>query len=105
MRLLRSLALAVVAGIFMALALPDANIWPFALAAIVVLWFALGRCGAWAGLLIGWAFGTAFMLPHVYWAYTSVGFIPWIALSVASGLFYGLFGAAWASVRRSAMLV
>ena len=105
MRLLRSLALAVVAGVLMALAFPDANIWPSAIASIVVLWFALGRCGAWAGLLIGWAFGTAFMLPHVYWAYTSVGVIPWVALSIASGLFYGLFGAAWASVRRSAMLI
>lgn len=105
MPLLRNLAFAVLAGILMALAFPGADIWPLAIVAIVVLWFALGRCGAWSGVLIGWAFGTAFMLPHVYWAYTSVGFIPWIALSVASGLFYGLFGGAWASVRRSAMLI
>lgn len=105
MRLLRSLVLAIGAGILMALAFPDANIWPFAIASVVALWFALARCGAWAGILIGWAFGTAFMLPHVWWAYSAVGFVPWIALSVASGLFYGLFGGAWASVRRSAMLV
>jgi len=105
MRLLRSLVLAVVAGILLALAFPDFDLWPMAIVSIVVLWFALGRCGAWAGLLIGWAFGTTFMLPHVYFAYSAVGFVPWIALCVASGLFYGLFGAAWASVRRSAMLV
>ena len=64
MRLLRSLALAVLAGVLLTLAFPDFNIWPLAIAAIVVLWFALGRCGAWAGVLIGWVFGTVFMLPH-----------------------------------------
>ncbi|MGC4174025.1 apolipoprotein N-acyltransferase [Demequina sp.] len=105
MRLLRNMGLAVLAGLLMALAFPDTNIWPFAIAAIVVLWFALGRCGAWAGVLIGWAYGTAFMLPHTWWANSAVGPVPWIALSLASGLFYGLFGGAWASVRRSAMLV
>src|SRR4029079_15474540 len=97
--LLRNLALAGLAGILMALAFPDTNIWPLAMAAAAVLWFALGHCGAWAGFLIGWAFGIAFLLPHVIWAYTSVGVIPWIALSVAEGLAFGLFGAAWASVR------
>jgi len=105
MRLLRSLVLAVLAGILMALAFPDWNVWPLAIVSIVVLWFALARCGAWAGVLIGWAFGTAFMVPQTFWAYTSVGFVPWMALSAASGLFYGLFAGAWASVRRSAMLV
>jgi apolipoprotein N-acyltransferase len=103
--LLRNLALAAIAGVLMALAFPDTNVWPLALVSIVVLWFALAHCGAWAGVLIGWVFGTAFMLPHVYWAFSAVGFIPWIALSVASGLFYGLFGGAWASVRRSGMLI
>jgi len=104
MPLLRNLGLAVLAGILMALAFPNTNIWPFAIVAAVLLWFALGRCGAWKGVLIGWAFGIAFLLPHVYWAYTSVGLIPWIALCVAEGLAFGLFGGAWASVRRSAML-
>ena len=105
MSLLRNLALAGLAGILMALAFPDTNIWPLAMAAAALLWFALGHCGAWAGFLIGWAFGIAFLLPHVIWAYTSVGIIPWIALSVAEGLAFGLFGAAWASVRRSGMLM
>jgi len=103
--LLRNLALAALSGVLMALSFPDFNLWPLAIASIVVLWFALAHCSAWSGLLIGWAFGFAFLLPHVFWAYTSVGFVPWIALSIASGLFYGLFGGAWASVRRSAMLI
>jgi apolipoprotein N-acyltransferase len=105
MRLLRSLALAVLAGVLLTLAFPDFNIWPLAIAAIVVLWFALGRCGAWAGVLIGWVFGTVFMLPLTVWANGAVGAVPWLALSIASGLFYGIFGGAWATVRRSAMLV
>lgn len=105
MRLLRNLGLAALAGLLMALAFPDWDVWPLAIVSIGVLWFALAHCGSWAGLLIGWAFGTMFMLPHVHWAYTAVGFVPWLALSLASGLFYGLFGAAWSMVRRSAMLI
>jgi apolipoprotein N-acyltransferase len=103
--LLRSLALAALAGVLMALAFPDWNVWPLAIGAIVVLWFALARCGAWAGILVGWVFGIAFLLPHVFWAYEAVGPIPWVALSIAEGLAFGLFGGAWATVRRSAMLV
>lgn len=105
MRLLRNLGLAAASGLLMTLAFPNWNLWPLAIVAIVVLWFALARCGAWAGLLIGWVFGFAFLLPHLYFANFAVGAIPWIALCLASGLFYGVFGAAWATVRRSAMLV
>lgn len=105
MRLLRNLGLAAASGLLMTLAFPNWNVWPLAIASIVVLWFALARCGAWSGLLIGWVFGFAFLMPHLYFANFAVGPVPWIALCLASGLFYGVFGAAWATVRRSGMLV
>lgn len=105
MHLLRNVALAALSGVLMALSFPDWNIWPLAIGSIVVLWFALAHCGAWHGLLIGWTFGFAFLLPHVFWAYSAVGLVPWIALSLAEGLAFGLFGGAWASVRRSQMLI
>lgn len=105
MRLLRNLGLAAASGLLMTFAFPNWNVWPLAIASVVVLWFALARCGAWAGLLIGWVFGLAFLLPHFEFARFAVGPVPWLALGLASGLFYGVFGAAWATVRRSAMLV
>jgi apolipoprotein N-acyltransferase len=104
-RPLRNLALAAVGGVLLALAFPDFDLWPLAIVSVVVLWFALAHCGAWAGVLIGWVFGVAFFLPHVLWAYTAVGFIPWVALALGEGLVFGLFGGAWASVRRSGMLM
>lgn len=97
--------MAVVAGLAMNLAFPGAGWWPLAIASSTVLWFALARVGAWAGLITGWAFGVAFFLPHLFWAYSAVGFAPWLVLSLAQGLAVGLFGASWASVRRSQMLI
>ena len=97
--------LAAAGGLLMALAFPDWDVWPLAIVSIGVLWFALAHCGSWAGLLIGWTYGFIFFLPHVYWANGAVGPVPWIALSLAEGLAFGLFGAAWAMVRRSGMLI
>ncbi len=95
------LSLALVGGLALAAAFPDLGWWPLAYVALAGLWLSLARARAWGGFLYGWAFGTVFMLPHVWWAHQAVGMIPWVALSVASGLFYGLFGAGWVHVHRS----
>ncbi|WP_084103743.1 apolipoprotein N-acyltransferase [Demequina sp. NBRC 110056] len=104
MTFLLRLSVAGVGGLALAAAFPDLGWWPLAYVGLAALWLSLARAQAWGGFLYGWAFGTAFMLPHVWWAHEAVGAIPWVALSVASGAFYGLFGAAWAHVRRSGML-
>lgn len=100
LRLILSLA----GGLAFNAAFPDLNWWPLAYVALAALWLVLARARAWGGFFYGWIFGTAFMLPHVWWAHESVGVIPWIALSIASGVFYGLFGAGWVHVSRSGML-
>lgn len=97
----KNLLLAVVAGLTVNAAFPDLGWWPLAYVGIALLWLALREATPWRGFLLTWAFGIAFLLPHVYWAYTSVGMVPWIALSIAEGAFIGLFGAAWALVRRA----
>ena len=102
--ILLRLVLSVVGGLAFNAAFPDQNWWPLAFVALALLWLVLARARAWGGFLYGWLFGTAFMLPHVWWAHESVGAVPWVALSVASGLFYGLFGAGWVHVARSGML-
>lgn len=102
--MLRNLAIAIVGGVALASSFPDLGWWPMAYVALALLWLALVSAKAWGGFFYCWVFGTVFMLPHVWWAYTSVGAVPWVALSIASGLFYGLFGAAWVHVRRSGVL-
>lgn len=104
MVLIRNILLAAAAGFGLNLAFPDTGWWPLAPLALAVLWWALEGATAWRGLALGWVFGTAFMLPHVWWADLAVGPVPWIALSAAEGLAWGLVGAAWAHVRRSGLL-
>ncbi|SEI85142.1 apolipoprotein N-acyltransferase [Demequina mangrovi] len=101
---LRNLVLALVAGAALNLAFPDTGWWYLAPVSVAVLWWILERATAWSGLALGWVYGTAFMLPHVWWADYAVGPVPWVALSVAEGLAWGLLGAGWAHVRRSGML-
>lgn len=104
MSFLLRVTLAAVGGLALAAAFPDLGWWPLAFVALAALWLCLARASAWGGFVYGWVFGSAFMLPHVWWANVAVGTIPWLALAIASGAFYGLFAAAWAHVRRSGMI-
>lgn len=97
----RNLFLAVLGGLAVNAAFPDWGWWPAAYAGVALLWLALREATPWRAFLLTWAFGIAFLLPHVYWAYTSVGLVPWIALSIAEGAFIGLFGLGWSLVRRA----
>lgn len=102
---MRSLLLAVVGGLAMNAAFPDLNWWPLAYVSLAMLWVAVAQSRAWAALGLGWVFGLAFFLPHVWWAHEAVGLVPWLALSLAAGLFMGLFAAAWVLVRDSSLLL
>lgn len=105
MPVLRNYALAAVAGVLLDFAFPNVGFWPAAILSVALLWWVLELVPAWQGFLLGWVFGVAFLLPQVWWAFTSVGPVPWLALSIAEGVAFGLFGGAWAHVRRSRMLM
>ncbi|MFE7509369.1 apolipoprotein N-acyltransferase [Promicromonospora sp. NPDC057488] len=98
---LLTLFLAVPGGLLLWSAFPDAGFWPAAFAAVAVLYWALGRDDAWWNLLMGFLFGLAFFLPHLWWAHESTETAPWIALSTLEALFLGAFGALWTWARRA----
>jgi len=47
--------------------------------------------------------GMAFFLPHLWWAFVAVGPIPWVALSGAESIAFGLVGAIFVRLKSSAM--
>ncbi|WP_062520451.1 apolipoprotein N-acyltransferase [Demequina silvatica] len=101
---LRNLAIAILGGVGLNLAFPDTGWWFLAPVSVALLWWSLEVATARAAFLTGWAYGVAFMLPHLWWADVAVGPIPWVALSVAEGLAWALIAVAWAHVRRSGIL-
>lgn len=95
---------ALVAGLAMALAFPDYGIWPLAFVSIALLWLALRNASAWSGFFLGTGYGIIFLAPLLWWANVAVGPVPWVALTLVEAIAFGIFGAAWAHVRRSGML-
>lgn len=98
---LLTLFLAVPGGLLLWSAFPDAGFWPAAFVAVAVLYWALARDDAWWNLLMGFLFGLAFFLPHLWWAHEATETAPWIALSALEALFLGAFGALWTWARRA----
>lgn len=96
--------LAVVAGILTDAAFPGLGWWPTAFLGIALLFIALGRDSARWNALVGLLFGLAFFLPHITWAQYAVGWVPWLALSLAEAGMIALFAAAWAWARRGAVI-
>jgi len=86
------------------LAFPDVGWWPVAIVAIGMLYVALRDAPTRVGFGIGWLFGMAFLLPHLWWAYVAVGWIPWVALSAAESVAIGLVGALTARMTRRGTL-
>ena len=84
----------------MELAFPNFGAWYLAPVSLALLYFATSRAGLWWNFLMGLTWGLAFFLPHIFWAYISVGVVPWIALSVAESIFVGLFAVSWTIARR-----
>ena len=101
---LLSLFLAVAGGLVLWTAFPDAGVWPAAFVAVAALYWSLGRDGAWWNFLLGFLFGLAFFLPHLWWAHESTETAPWIAMSAVEALFLAGFGALWTWARRAKFL-
>ncbi|MDR7380581.1 apolipoprotein N-acyltransferase [Promicromonospora iranensis] len=101
---LLSLFLAVAGGLLLWTAFPDAGVWPAAFVAVAVLYWSLGRDGAWWNFFVGFLFGLTFFLPHLWWAHESTEAAPWIAMSAVEALFLAGFGAGWTWVRRARFL-
>ncbi|MHB1065522.1 MAG: apolipoprotein N-acyltransferase [Georgenia sp.] len=100
-----TLVLAVAGGLATETAFPAKSWWPMAFVGVALLLLALRRDSARWGAVVGFTFGLAFFLPHLWWAVEAVGEpIGWLALSVAEAGAIAAFGAAWAWVRRSTWL-
>ena len=99
-----SLILAVGGGLVTETAFPDKSWWPMAFLGVALLVLALRRDSARWGALVGFAWGIAFFLPHIWWANYAVGVIPWIALSVAEAGIVALGCAVWVWTRRGRVL-
>lgn len=82
------------------LAFPDVGVWVAAPVAMAMLYVALRDAPTGVGFGSGWLFGMAFLLPHLWWAYVAVGWIPWVALSAAESLAIALVGALTARLTR-----
>ncbi len=83
------------------LAFPDVGLWILAPVAMGMLYVALRDAPTRVGFGVGWVFGMAFFLPHLWWAFVAVSWIPWVALAAAQALASALVGALTARMTRN----
>jgi len=100
----RRVLISVAAGLTLFLAFPDVGWWIAAPIAIAMFYVATMRSTARGAFGLGWIFGMAFFLPHLWWAFVAVGPIPWVALSAAESVAIGLVSTVFAHVKRSELL-
>lgn len=103
-RRLTTVLLAVIGGVLTDTAFPQRGWWPMAIVGVAILVVALRRDSARWGALVGFLWGLAFFLPHIWWANDAVGVIPWLALSVAESGIIAATCAAWVWIRRGTFL-
>jgi apolipoprotein N-acyltransferase len=89
-----------VAGVVLYLSFPPRDLWWLAPLVFAVLGPTLRGVRARRGFLLGFVFGLAFLVPLLSWTGGFVGALPWLALSGAEGLFFGLAGAGMAVTAR-----
>ena len=97
---LATAVLAVGGGLLTNAACPDLSWWAAAFPGVALLVLALEPDSARWGFVTGTLFGLGFFLPHLIWADSAVGWIPWVALSLVQALFCGALGIAWVWARR-----
>jgi apolipoprotein N-acyltransferase len=82
---------AALAGAALALSFPPRTFWWLAVPAFVVLWLALNGASARRSAGLGFVFGLAFFLPHLWWIQhflgNEFGPAPWLVLSALMALF------------------
>ncbi|WP_086661931.1 apolipoprotein N-acyltransferase [Lentzea kentuckyensis] len=82
---------AALAGAALALSFPPRTFWWLAVPAFVVLWLTLNGAGARRSAGLGFVFGLAFFLPHLWWIQhflgNEFGPAPWLVLSALMALF------------------
>lgn len=98
----RRVSLAAAGGLTLFSAFPDVGWWVAAPIAIAMLYVALRDARTRTGFGVGWIFGMTFLLPHLWWAYVAVGWIPWLALAAAESLAIATVGALTARMTRVA---
>jgi apolipoprotein N-acyltransferase len=82
---------AAASGIVLSLANPPGDIGPLAFVAMVPFLWVIRRSRPLRGLLLGFAFGFAYLASTLYWI-RLFGWLAWGALSLTSAAFVGLFG-------------
>jgi len=92
---------AIASGLVLFLAFPDVGWWVAAPLAFTMFYMLLSRVTRRGGFGLGWLMGMAFFLPHLWWAFVAVGPIPWVALSGAESLAFGLVGALFVRLKNS----
>lgn len=101
---LLTLGLAAAGGVVTDLGFPGLDLWGLSFVGIAMLFLALGRDSARWNSLVGFVWGLAFFVPHLYWTAIVVGPAVAIALPVLEALFVALFGAVWSWARRGAVI-
>ncbi len=96
--------MAIASGLVLFLAFPDVGWWVAAPVAFAAFYMLLTKVSARGGFGFGWLMGMAFFLPHLWWAFVAVGPIPWLALSGAESVAFGLVGALFVRLKRSELL-
>lgn len=93
--------IAIGSGLLLEFAFPDYNLWFLAFFSVALFQIAMQRNDVLWNAFLGFVFGLAFFLPHIWWANYAVGGpVPWAALSILEALYLAIFGAAWTYVRR-----
>lgn len=103
-RRVTTLALAAAGGLLTDAAFPDRGLWFAAPVGIALLFLGLRRDHAGWGGLVGFVWGLAFFLPHIHWLWVSVGWVPWVALTLLESALVGLVGGLWVLSRRATIL-
>ncbi len=94
-----SLLIAAASGGILSLAFPPVGAWPVAFVALVPLLWLIGDTGPGRGFWIGLVYGLAFHGATLYWI-LRFGELAWVALTIVSALWVGVFGVLVPALRR-----
>lgn len=93
---------AIVGGLLLFTAFPEASIWPLAFIALAILISILEAVRPWTAAWYSLLFGLSFFIPHIYWVLTATDMVlAWLALAVVESLFIACFGLVFTTVFRT----